>query len=170
LKIANRIQPSVHKSSGKGTARRQTDALDTPESEAPAPSSPPTIQPSESRWKSHVAHVSPLKTSQSFQNALCRSAFDGNKVDTIEPGTEFVPSSDVHEVTRLRQHSGQVTPAKRKAFGEDISDAQLFFWCLLILLVGFYFMFWWEEKFAVGFCDVPQTECISFFSLRLLIY
>ena len=105
--------------------------------------------------------VSQLRTSQNFQDALRRSAaFGDKKVGTIEPGEEFAPSADVHEVpAHLRRRSGQlVKPVKKKMFGEDISDAQLFFWCLVVVLSGFYFMFWREEKFTVGFCGVPQAE------------
>jgi len=108
-----------------------------------------------------MAPVSQLRTSQNFQDALRRSAaFGDKKVDTIEPGEEFAPSADVHEVPgHLRRRSGQVVkPTKKRAFGEDISDAQLFFWCLVVVLSGFYFMFWREEKFTVGFCGVPQVE------------
>jgi Man1-Src1p-C-terminal domain len=104
--------------------------------------------------------ISQLRTTQSFQDVLTRTAFGEDKVDTIEPGEEFAPSADIDEIpARLRRRSGQVKPiAKKKTFGEDISDAHLFFWCLVIILSGFYFMFWREEKFTVGFCGVPQPE------------
>ena len=104
--------------------------------------------------------VSQLRTSQNFQDALRQSAFGGKKADTIEPGEEFAPSADVHEVpAHLHRRSGQVIkPAKKRAFSQDISDAQIFFWCLVVILSGIYFMFWREEKFAVGFCGVPQVE------------
>jgi hypothetical protein len=104
--------------------------------------------------------ISDLRTSQSFQSALSRSAFrDSNYVDAIEPGEEFAPGADVDEIPEaLRRRSGQVKQSRQKSRSGDISDAQLFFWCLLVILSGFYFMFWRQEKFIIGFCGVPQSE------------
>lgn len=119
-------------------------------------------QPEESRRKSYMPPITDLRTSQSFQTALSRSAFrNSNKHDFIEPGEEFAPSANVDEIpARSRRRSGQVKPSRPKSFGEDISDTQLFFWCLLVILSGFYLMFWRQEKFIVGFCGVPQSERI----------
>jgi len=109
-----------------------------------------------------MAPISDLRTSQSFQQALTKAAFqDSPKSDDIEPGEEFAPSEDLSEIRPSRRRtSGQVKRTGPKSFGEDISDAQLFFWCLLVILSGFYFMFWRQEKFIVGFCGVPQSQRI----------
>ena len=102
--------------------------------------------------------ISDLRTSQSFHDALSRSAFGENKFDSIETGEEFAPSAEVDEIpAKSRRRNGQIK-GRRKSFGDDISDAQLFFWCFLVILSGFYFMFWRQEKFIVGFCGVPQSE------------
>jgi hypothetical protein len=129
----------------------------------PTPFPSITVQPLESRRKSYMPPISDLKTSQGFQDTLSRPTFaDSNHVDTIEPGEEFAPSADVHEVpTKSRRRSGQVKSARQKSFGDDISDLQLFFWCLLVIISGFYFIFWRQEKFVVGFCGVPQSERAS---------
>ena len=114
--------------------------------------------------------ISDLRTSQSFQDALSRSAFgDGSKIDLIEPGEEFAPSAEVDDIlARSRRRSGQVVKAPRqKSWGDEISDAALFFWCFMLILSGFYFMFWRQEKFVVGFCGVPQTERIALLALAV---
>lgn len=104
--------------------------------------------------------ISSLKTSHGFQEALNRSGLGSDKEQVIEPGEEFAPSADADQVpTRSRRRSGQVKP-RAKNLGDDISDAQLFLWCFLFILSGFYFMFWRQEKFVVGFCGVPQSERI----------
>jgi len=82
--------------------------------------------------------------------------------DEIEPGEEFAPTEDVSEIRSSRRKiSGQLKRTRPKSFGDDISDAQLFFWCLIVILSGFYFMFWRQEKFLVGFCGVPQSKRMS---------
>jgi hypothetical protein len=79
----------------------------------------------------------------------------------MEPGEDFAPSAEVDEMpTKSRRRSGPVKRVQAKTFGDDISDKQLFFWCLVAILSGFYFMFWRQEKFLVGFCGVPQRERI----------
>ena len=118
-------------------------------------------QPEEFRRKSYMPPISDLRTSQSFHDALSRSAFGENKVDSVETGEEFAPSADVDEIpAKSRRRSDQVE-GRRKSFGDGISDAQLFFWCFFVILSGFYFMFWRQEKFIVGFCGVPQSERTS---------
>jgi hypothetical protein len=126
----------------------------------PTPFQPPKSLPQESRRKSYMPPISDLKTSQSFQNALSRAGLeDTDTLDNVEPGEEFAPSADAHEVSdRSRRRSGQVKSSRPKALGDEISDAQLFFWCLVLILSGFYFMFWRQEKFIVGFCGIPQSE------------
>ena len=166
--FANFRQSGARKSSAKSTtSRRQTGALDTPDPDMP----PPTpfkytkSQPQESRRKSYMPPITDLRTSQSFQDALSRNAFgDGNNIDLIEPGEEFAPSADVDDVpARSRRRSGQVKAPRQKSWGDEISDAALFFWCFVLILSGFYFMFWRQEKFIVGFCGVPQTERMLLF-------
>jgi len=145
----------VRKSSGKSTtSRRKT--VDTPDSEMP----PPTPfreqkQAQENRRKSYMPPISALRTSQSFQEALSRVS--GNQLDALEPGEEFAPSEEVSP-PKPRRKSGQIKPVKKKATGDEISDTQLFLWCLTVILAGFYFMFWRQEKFIVGFCGVPHSE------------
>ena len=104
--------------------------------------------------------ISDLRTSQIFQDAFSRAAFrDNRKIDLIQPGEEFAPSAELEDVpVRSRRWSGQVKAPRQKSWGDDISDATLFFWCFVLILSGFYFMFWRQEKFIVGFCGVPQTE------------
>jgi Man1-Src1p-C-terminal domain len=102
--------------------------------------------------------ISDLRTSQSFQEALSRAA--GQKsLDTLEPGEEFAPSEHV-ETPKSRRKSGQVK-TQPKSFGEDVSDISLFLYCFIVILAGFYIMFWRQEKFVVGFCGVPQSERTS---------
>jgi hypothetical protein len=105
--------------------------------------------------------ISDLRTSQSFQEALSHAAQDN--LGFLEPGEEFAPSEHV-ETPKSRRRSGQIKPVKpqAKSFGDDISDAALFFYCFLVIIAGFYFMFWRQEKFIVGFCGVPQAERISY--------
>jgi hypothetical protein len=159
------------RASSKGaTSRRSKGALelglDTPESEMPPPTpfqiSKP--QPQESRRKSFMPPISDLRTSKSFQEALSRPLRrESDHFDSVEPGEEFAPSAEVDEIpARVRRRSGQIKRSQPKAFGDDVSDKQLFFWCLLVILSGFYFMFWRQEKFLVGFCGVPQLERILF--------
>jgi hypothetical protein len=127
----------------------------------PTPYKSHKSQPEESRRKQYMPPVSDLRTSQNFRDVLSRSSFGGNKVDSVEAGEEFAPSADVDEIpVKSRRKSGQVK-GRKKSFGDDISDAQLFFWCFLFILSGFYFIFWRQEKFIVGFCGVPQSERIS---------
>ena len=113
--------------------------------------------------------ISDLRTSQSFQEALSRSAFgDGSRIDLIEPGEEFAPSAEVDDMpVRSRRRSGQVKAPRQKSWGDEISDASLFFWCFVLIVSGFYFMFWRQEKFTVGFCGVPQTERTALFALSV---
>jgi hypothetical protein len=158
----------MRKSSAKSaTSRRQTGSLDTPDSEMPPPTPFNKSQLEESRRKSYMPPISDLRTSQSFHNALSRSAFgDNDKIDSIEPGEEFAPSADVDEIpAKSRRRNGPVKSTRPKSFGDEISDIQLFFWCLLVILCGFYGMFWRQEKFIVGFCGVPQTEGNSILTL-----
>lgn len=107
--------------------------------------------------------VSDLRTSQNFQSVLSRPTFaDSDHIDVMEPGEEFAPSADVHEIpTKARRQSGQVKASRKKSFGDNISDAQLFFWCLIVIMLGSYFIFWRQEKFIIGFCGVPQSERTS---------
>jgi hypothetical protein len=106
-----------------------------------------------------MAPISNLRTSQSFQQALSRMGLEDSKSDEVEAGEEFAPTEDLSEVRPSRRKtSGQVKRTRPKSFGEDISDTQLFLWCLLVILSGFYFMFWRQEKFLVGFCGVPQSQ------------
>src|SRR5271155_75692 len=165
--FANFCQSGTRKSSAKSTtSRRQTGALDTPDSDMP----PPTPfkytkpQPQESRRRSYMPPITDLRTSRSFQDALSRNAFgDSNNIDLIEPGEEFAPSADVDDVpARSRRRSGQV---RQKSRGDDISNAALFFWCLVFILSLTYCVFWRQEKFIVGFCGVPQTERMLLFRL-----
>ena len=134
--------------------------MDTPDSEMPPPTPYNKLKPEESRRKSYMPPISDLRTSQSFRDALSRSAFGGsNSFDSIEPGEEFAPSADVDEIpAKSRRRKGQVKSSHSKSFGDEISDLQLFFWCLLVIVSGFYLMFWRQEKFIVGFCGVPQSE------------
>lgn len=160
----------MRKSSAKSTtSRRQVGSLDTPDSEMPLPIPFNKPQFEESRRKSYMPPISDLRTSQSFHNALSRSAFgDNDKIDSIEPGEEFAPSADVDEIpASLRRRNGQVKSTPPKSLGDEISDTQLFFWCLLVILCGFYGIFWRQEKFIVGFCGVPQTEGISILTFWL---
>jgi hypothetical protein len=106
--------------------------------------------------------ISDLRTSQSFQEALSRSAAWSNQMDIMEPGEDFAPSAEVDVITpKTSGKVSQVKKAKSQGLGDGISDLQLFFWCLFIILSGFYLMFWRQEKFMVGFCGVPQTERLS---------
>lgn len=106
--------------------------------------------------------ISDLRTSQNFRDALTRSGLrDTEEADAIETTEEFAPSADAHELpSRSRGASGKLVRQKRKEkrWGDEISDTQLFFWCLVLILSGFYLMFWRQEKFIVGYCGVPQTE------------
>lgn len=101
--------------------------------------------------------ISDLRTSQTFHDVLSPS-FGENEAGSVEAGEEFAPSADVDEIpAKSHRKSGQAK-GRQKSYGDDISDAQLFFWCFLVILSGFYLMFWRQEKFIVGFCGVPQSE------------
>ena len=154
-------------------SRRRTGALETPDSEMPPPtpfSTKQQIQPLESRRKSFMPPISDLRTSQSFQEALSRTAGRSNKLDIMEPGEEFAPSAEADKVSP--KTSRKVSQAKKgtsRGFGDNVSDLQLFFWCLFTILSGFYLMFWRQEKFIVGFCGVPQTERWSLYVDDLIV-
>jgi hypothetical protein len=81
----------------------------------------------------------------------------------MEPGEEFAPSAEVEKASpKSSRKVSQAKKGKSRGFGDNVSDLQLFFWCLFIILSGFYLLFWRQEKFIVGFCGVPQTERSSF--------
>jgi Man1-Src1p-C-terminal domain len=111
--------------------------------------------------------LSSLRTSQGFQAALHRSAT--KLEDELKVTEEFAPSAEAHD-TPIRKHhtTAQVNKQNNR---EGLSDLQIFVWCVLLVLSGFYFMFWRQEKFVVGFCGVPQSErtCSYFRALVLCI-
>lgn len=94
--------------------------------------------------------------SPGFHQQLARSEFGTS--DNIEPGEEFAPSADAHEIPPRSQLRSGKKPARKKPLGDDISDVQIFFWCFFVILSGVYFVFWRQEKFIVGFCGVHQSE------------
>ena len=109
-----------------------------------------------------MAPIADLRTSQSFQQALSRSAARSNELDVMEPREEFAPSAEADMVTpKTSRKVSQMKKGKAQGLGNGVSDLQLFFWCLLTILSGFYLVFWRQEKFIVGFCGVPQTERLS---------
>jgi hypothetical protein len=103
-----------------------------------------------------MAPIQDLRMSQGFHDVLSRSHVGEEEVET---GEEFAPTEDLDEIRPRRQkRKASGAAARPKSFGDDISDTQLFFWCIVVILAAFYCMFWRQEKFTVGFCGVPQSE------------
>jgi hypothetical protein len=82
---------------------------------------------------------------------------DSDNVDLIKSKYK---DDDVR--TRSGRLSDQAKAPRRKSWVDDISDGA-WIWTFLLILLTLYFTFWRQEKFFVGFCDVPQSERIFFF-------